>query len=286
MPNHFKRNSVLCFGLAAFFNWGFMFAKHDAALRGVIPFGDDPYDAIGSFGIFVALLVAVVAVVRAFRRYSMPVSATQRLFVIRAQTTVVLVVWITLGADAVAMVRHPSAWIDSAAVAKLIALLVGLALAAAGVQSLINRRDRGERSEPRRWTSVVVTATLASAALVLYPERLIADAWTHLLTVVVSAVILFATTRALLLALVPDIGIDAAPEASVRHGPSARTRYWAVAILVGAAFGAFAFLGEVSEGIGAQSIARTLAVAGVFVGLAVAGIGAAFGFLGEPLGLK
>ena len=286
MPNDFKRNSVLCLALAAFFNWGFMFAKHDAALRGVIPFGDDPYDAIGSFGIFVALIVAVVAMVRAVRRYPVPVSATQRLFAIRAQTAVVLVVLITLGADAVAMVRHPGVWIHSPAVARLIALLAGLMLAAVGVQSLINGSERGQRSEPRRWTTVVVTATLASAALALYPERLIAGVWTHLLTVVVSAVILFATTRALLLALVPDIGIDAAVGISVRQSPSGRRRRWAVAILVGAAFGAFAFLGELSEGPGAQSIARSLAVAGVFLGLAVAGVGAAFGFLGAPLGLS
>lgn len=286
MPNDFKRNSVLCLALAAVFNWGFMFAKHDAALRGVIPFGDDPYDAIGSFAIFVALIVAVVAMVRAFRQYPMPVSATQRLFVLRAQTAVVLVVLITLEADAVAMVRHPGVWIHSHAVAKLMALLAGLGLAATGVQSLVIGSERSQRWEPRRWTTVAIATTLAAAVLMFYPERLIAGVWTHLLTVVVSAVILFATTRALLLALVPDIGSDTAPDISGRERPSGRTRHWAVVILVGAAFGAFAFLGELSEGSGAQSIARILAVAGVFLGLAIAGVGAAFGFLGAPLGLS
>lgn len=286
MPNDIKRNSVFCVALAAFFNWGFMFAKHDAALRGVIPFGTDPYDAVGSFGIFVALVVAVIAMVRAFRRYPTPVSATQKLFAIRAQMVVVLVVLITLGADAAAMVRHPGMWIHSHAIAKLAPLLAAMVLAATGVQSLVNGSKRSQRSEPTRWTSVVITAILAFAALMLYPERLIAGVWTHLLTVLVGAVILFATTRALLLAIVPNVGIDPAPDISVRERPSGRTTRWAVVMLVGAAFGAFAFLGELSEGSSAQPIARLLAVAGVFLGLAVAGVGVAFGFLGAPLGLS
>ena len=285
MPNDFKRNSVLCLALAAFFNWGFMFAKHDAALRGVIPFGDDPYDAIGSFGIFVASIAAVIATVRAFRRYPMPVSATQKMFVIRAQVTVVIIVLITLGADAVAMARHPGMWVHSPALARLIALMAGLALASAAVQSFVNASGRGQRSGPRRWTTVVITATLASAVLALYPERLIAGVWTHLLTVVGGAVVLFATTRALLLALVPDTAIGAVRDISVRQRALGGTSRWAVVTLVGAAFGAFAFLGELSEGSGAQPVGRMLAVAGVFLGLAITGVGVGFGFLGAPLGL-
>lgn len=285
MPNDFKRNSVCCLALAAFYNWGFMFAKHDVALRGVIPFGNDPYDAVGSFGIFVALIVAVIAILRTFRRYPTPVSAMQRLFAIRAQTTVVLVVLITVGADVVAMARHPGMWIHSPALAKLIALLAGLVFAAAGVQRLVNGAERGQRSGPRRWTTVAITTILATGVLALYPERLIVGVWPHLLTVVVSAVILFAATRALLLALVPDTAVDAAPESLVRQRPPGRTSRWAIVTLVGAAFGAFAFLGELSEGGGAQSIARIVAVAGVFLGLAIAGVGVAFGFLGAPLGL-
>ncbi len=133
--------------------------------------------------------------------------------------------------------------------------------------------------------TVAAAAILASAVLSLYPERFIVDVWAHLLTVVASAVILFATTRALLLALVPDTAIDAAPESFATQRLSRRTSRWAIVTLVGAAFGAFAFLGELSEGGGGQSVAQIIAVAGVFLGLAITGVGVAFGFLGAPLGL-
>ncbi len=45
MPTIFRRNSVIVLALAILFYWAFMFAKHDAALREVIPFGVDPYEA-------------------------------------------------------------------------------------------------------------------------------------------------------------------------------------------------------------------------------------------------
>ena len=69
MPKTLKRNTLIVFGLAIVFWWSFMFAKHDPHLRSIIPFGSDPYDAVGSFGIIVGMLIALLSVVRAFRPY-------------------------------------------------------------------------------------------------------------------------------------------------------------------------------------------------------------------------
>ena len=41
MPQILKRNAVIVFGLCSLFYWSFRFAKHNPALRDVIPFGDD-----------------------------------------------------------------------------------------------------------------------------------------------------------------------------------------------------------------------------------------------------
>jgi hypothetical protein len=49
MSLRFKVNSVVMLALTAAFGEFFMFAKHDAALGAIIPFGDDPYDSVGSF---------------------------------------------------------------------------------------------------------------------------------------------------------------------------------------------------------------------------------------------
>jgi len=49
MPGRLKRSAVVVAAFAGFFYWGFMTAKHDPSLRDIVPFGEDPYDAVGSF---------------------------------------------------------------------------------------------------------------------------------------------------------------------------------------------------------------------------------------------
>ncbi len=124
MPTTLRRNTVIAFGLATLFDWSFMFAKHDPTLRSIIPFGDDPYDAVGSFGFIVAMLIALLSVVRAFRPYrkSAP-SHSQQVYLLRSQQAVVLAVLITVGSDAIAMARHPSLWIGAAGGHELLAPL-------------------------------------------------------------------------------------------------------------------------------------------------------------------
>src|SRR5690348_14526859 len=138
MPRTLKRNTVIVFGLSILFYWAFMFVKHDPHLRGIIPFGDDPYDAVGSLGTIVGMLIAVLSLVRAFRPYRKgPPSDAQRVYLVRSQEAVALAVLITVTADAVAMVRHPSLWIGAASRRELILLLSGITVVALGVHWLV-----------------------------------------------------------------------------------------------------------------------------------------------------
>ena len=138
MSRDLKRNAVLVFGLAVLFFWAFMFAKHDPALRNIIPFGDDPYDAVGSFGVIVGMLSALISLGRAFRPYhERRPSIPEGVYLVRSQVVVVLVVLATLAADAVAMARHPSMWTGAVSRNTLIALLGGLAITAIAVYSVI-----------------------------------------------------------------------------------------------------------------------------------------------------
>jgi predicted Na+-dependent transporter len=153
MPNALRGNAVIVFGLAALLCWSFMFAKHDPGLRSVIPFGEDPYDAVGSFGTIVGMLVAPVSLGRAFRPYhEAPPSTAQRVYLVRSQAAVVLVVLMTLAADTVAMARHPSMWIRTASRNGLMAPLGSLAVVAVAVHLLI-RPSQHELPEtgPNRW---------------------------------------------------------------------------------------------------------------------------------------
>src|SRR5579872_6660872 len=97
--SHLRRASIAAAALAALFWWAFMFLKHEPALRNVIPFGDDPYDGIGSGGVILAAILTIVALVRAFRPSLAVASSVRRLYLVRTQVAIVLCVWITLAGD-------------------------------------------------------------------------------------------------------------------------------------------------------------------------------------------
>jgi hypothetical protein len=287
MPKVLKRNAVIVLGLAALFFWSFMFAKHDPALRNVIPFGDDPYDAVGSFGVIVGVLIALLSFLRAFRPYGEAPSMAQQVYLVRSQEAVVLAVFITVASDAIAMARHPSMWIGVASRDKLIALLGVLVIIAAAVQWLIRaaQKELGGFGTTR-WAVPASATLLAVMILAGYPERLINRIATHLLTVVAADLVLFALMRLLLDALVPY-----APDGERMGKPAARGRFptaaqrWAIALLAGILIGAFVFWGEMGEGSSAPPTGHVMVVASVFIALGLAGILIAYAFLGKPLGL-
>ncbi len=288
MPNTLKRNSVIAFGLALLFYGSFMFAKHDPALRGIIPFGEDPYDAVGSFGVVVGILIAMLSLVRAFRpHHRPPPSEAQVLYLVRSQQAVVLAVFITLAADIVAMTRHASTWIDAGSRYRLVALLGGLALVAGVAHVLIRAsQKRLLKSAPTPWKRIVLAGLFVVLILRFYPERLIDRLATHLVTCLIGDVVLFAPMRMLLPAFAPYESEDRREGGVRRMTRSSGVGWrWGIVVLVGVLFGALVFLGEISEGAGGLSIARLILVASVFVGLGLAGFLIAYAFLGRPLGL-
>ena len=287
MPNVLKRNAVAVFILAALFYGSFMFAKHDSALRAVIPFGEDPYDAVGSFGVIIAILIALLSLTRAFRPLREAPSEAQRVYLVRSQEAVVLAVFITLAADTVAMARHTSMWTGAASRDRLIALLGGLTIVTITVQWLVHAPQQMlPQSGAKRWIGAATATLLILLVLAYYPEQLIDRLPTHLLTVVVGAIVLVAPIRLLLIAFVPNpAGEERMEERLARGKFSTAGRRWALVVLVGAMVGAFAFLGEIAEGSSAPSMGRLVFVASVFIALGLAGILIAYAFLAKPLGL-
>ena len=287
MPQVLKCNAVIVFALGALFYWSFMFAKHDPALRDVIPFGDDPYDAVGSFGVIVGKLIALLSLVRAFRPYREAPSTMRRAYLVRSQEAVVLAVFMTLASDLVAMARHTSMWVGAASRDRLIALVGGMAVVTAAVQLLI-RASQEKPPEPgaKDWKAAVSATLLAIVVLAAYPEQLIHRTATHLLTVVAADIVLFAPMRPLLNALVPYKSDQGRMEKILARGQfSTAGQRWGIAALAGALIGACAFLGEIAEGKGAVPLTRLAFVASVFIGLGLAGFLIAYAFLREPLGL-
>ncbi len=287
MPKPLKRNAVIVFGLAILFYWSFMFAKHDPALRTIIPFGDDPYDAVGSFAAISGVLLALLSMVRAFRPYGKPPSEAQRVYLIRSQHAVVLAVLMTLAADVIAMARHPHLWAGTASRNLLIALLAGLGVVAFGVQRLIRLpQPEAPVTGSARLGKALLPAMLALLVLAIYPEDLIRYFIPHLLTIIVGDCVLFAPMPLLLAWLVP-YQPDAGRAATIPEGRRILSAGWRWGLVAagGIVIGVFVFLGEISEGSGSMPLVRLLFVASVFIGLCLAGLFIAYAFLGAPLGL-
>jgi hypothetical protein len=107
-------------------------------MTAIIPFGHDPYDAIGSFG-------AVLS---------------GESFSPCAQAALVLAVLIPMAGDVVAMARHPSMWRARRGVPELLVLVVGMTLFAIVVLLLVRPSIGTRLQADRRNRRRAVTASL------------------------------------------------------------------------------------------------------------------------------
>ncbi|MBE3037961.1 MAG: hypothetical protein IMZ62_04005, partial [Chloroflexi bacterium] len=102
----FKLATLFVFGLSILFYFFFDFCKHAPALGAANPFAEDPFDAVGAFGIQLALLSALLILIRAFRPYPQKEAAPGQIrLALRGGTVVLLSVAVTLAADAIGLAR-------------------------------------------------------------------------------------------------------------------------------------------------------------------------------------
>ncbi|GAB3792072.1 hypothetical protein [Dyella agri] len=282
MPSSLKWNAVVVAALAMMSWCAFMFAKHDPALRPIIPFGGDPYDAVGSFAVLGGAVLALLSLVRAIRPGRAVVPAAAELHLLRCETAVVLTVYAMLASDVIAMARHPSAWLGLAAGNLLVALIITMSALATGTLLLIKRSARNPHTAaPLSWRKAVLVASACVLALFFYPEAWVSTLFPHLLTIVFGDVILFAPIGLLLPAMFPEKRGAVSADALDRH-PIGWVR-WGVVTLVGIGLGLVVFAGEMSGG--GPPAGRLVLVASVYVGLIIAAILIAYAFLAKPIGL-
>lgn len=279
-----KIDSLAVIGVAAAFQWFFMFTKHDPGLRSLIPFGDDPYDALGSFATIVNILICPLLLWRTFRPYRAgPPSESQIHYLRRTQAAVPLAVLVTLAADGVAMARHPHMWIGNPSQNKLLAAFAAVALISAGALFVIRFSAPVAQQRKGATASSAIVAALFLSTLALYPERLIVHLSTHLLTVIIGDLLLFLPVSVLLRSLLPE---PAASEHLQQKTRRASVYIWTAAMAGGLAIGVWLFLAEMTEGGAAMPPLRMrLFVASVYIGLTLAGTFIALVLLKRPLGL-
>ena len=288
MPKLQKLASLVALALAALFGVFFLFAKHDPSLSAIIPFANDPYDAVGSFAAIVSALLAGLALLRAFRplRRSPP-TRTDRAFLARTQMAIVLAVLTTAAADAIAMGRHPSMWLSQPGGRGLLLLVTGMAALATAVGFLVRYSAR-EVMSPRAasdWRRAAGAGVAFVVVLTIYPESIIDSVPGELLTLAAGIFLLFAPMSAFVVALVPYRAETGGTEATAAWW-SKRWVRWCAVVLLGIAIGASLLVAEASQGGGGIPLARLALVASVFIGAGTLGLVVAYAFLNKPLGLS
>jgi hypothetical protein len=285
----FKVNALAVLALTGVFGCFFMITKHEAALAAIIPFDDDPYDAIGSFCLIVSSFLSGISLYRAFRPYRPdPPAAINKAFLSRTLIAVPLGVLVTLVCDGIALARHPAKWTGKPATLELLALIAVLAALSIIVlfavrQSALRLELPIDRGHTRKALGVLAVFVII---LALFPEKVVDSIFPHFLAIVLCFVLIAASQRAWAVALLPYRTYAARLDGAK---PLAHSRIWiqwgAISIL-GVAIGAFVLVQELfSDGAANAPLRQVLLVSAVFIGAGASCLLVAFAFLKKPLGL-
>ncbi|MDR3685979.1 MAG: hypothetical protein P4L93_03320 [Coriobacteriia bacterium] len=276
--------------LAAAFFLFFQLTKQIPALAAANASANDPYDAIGSFGIQAAAVFGLLAVGRCFwwSRAGSKLSERRRLLLVRTGVASVLAVTVTLAGDIMAMARQPGVVIGSLAGRGYALLLGGMVALALWVGLYVGLASKGVGGplSARAWLRSAASSLVFVALLAVYPEVLRTSVAGELFTVLVGVALLVAPMRFLLLALVPDL-------ASAPNEPAITGRVvpswlpWVAVSVAGIVVGLLLVSAEMFHDSGGSTppVARLLLVASVYVGLEVAGLLVGYAMLRGPLGL-
>ena len=281
MKKTLKRNALLVCALALYFWWAFLFLKHDPVLRTIIPFGEDPYDAVSSYGVITAGLLAFISVIRALFGH-LAGRRVRLIYILRTQAAVPLCVLVSLSAEGVSMARHIHLWLDHPGRVRLVVIqasLLGSSLITLGLIAC-----KRKIQVPGRFGRAGVIWITMLLTLALYPEELIVSTAGHLLTIVLGCVFLFAPLSALTMAWLPD---RFRLVHFIRPRPSGFSRYASLIVvgLIGFIVGGAAYVGELNEGEIRPALSQILFVGGIYAGLGTAGLLIGYAWLGKLLGL-
>ena len=167
-----KLSSLLVFGLSILLVFFFQYCKHAPGLGAANPFGEDPYDAVGSFAVLLAPLGALLMLVRVFRPFpgGWPDDG-QLLSILRSGAVSLLAVGVTLVADAAGLGRALLTSGFFPAAVPLAALVGGMALLLVFVTGIFAREisGRGLRAGKGPWKRAVAINALGLLTLVFYP---------------------------------------------------------------------------------------------------------------------
>jgi hypothetical protein len=278
MNSPHRTSALLVCGLSLVFSYAFFLLKHHPAFRDIIPFADDPYDAVGSFALIAANFLAAISLARVFLPQFVGRTASS-LYISRTQAAVALCILMTVSTDATAMLRHVPKWKGAPGAPAMLAIL--LCLSAASLAMLLSICRSSRPPNPSRWTIAFAVFVGALLCLRFYPEALGDSILTHLVTIDFAGLLLFAPVTCFVMVLLPgEPSTLTLPPASRR--PPAVPR-WTIVALLGLSVGLAAFAAEVREP-GSVPAGRFILVGSVYGYCGLSSLLIAYTFLRKPLG--
>ena len=284
-----KKSVVLTLAAIVFtiaFYFFFMTTKHDPVLSRIMPFGNDPYDLIGSFGVIISGFLSIFAIVRTVLlvRKSTPTKG-QIIFLARTQVAVPVAALITLVGDLIAMARHPSAWLGQAGENELLLMIASMLFLTALLVLLIRRSTQEDlQADLRQWRSAAIISLVAVAILALYPEALINSTLGELFSLAIGIFLLFLPMSAWIVALLPINGEEL--QGAGKSGWLSRGWVqWTAVAICGVGLGIFLLIGESLGSKGGIAVPVRIMVISIFIGASILGLVIAYTSLRKPLGL-
>jgi hypothetical protein len=276
----FKLNSIFIICLAVAFLMFFQFTKHNPMLAVIIPFGNDPYDAVGSIGVIIAGLLAVLAFIRAFYKI---LEERRRIIIARTQFSVIAVIFVTLIVDSVAMVRHIPMWFGQPGAEELLALMIGIFILAMLLSFAIRYSVHEIRLDKSSWKKFLIISIIGIAVLVIYPEFIIQSIIGELFTLLVGILILFFLISALPEAFIP-FNIKSFDSTKTQPRQIHIQKELVAVVLFGIGIGIAILIGEWS-GEGAPAPEHRILLASIFIGMPLISLLIAYYCLRKPLAL-
>ena len=250
------RLATLAASLLAALFWAFFnVSKHQPSLAAVNVFAEDPYDAVGSFGVQLAGLAALLSLLRSFRPAPQGFIPARLALVLRSNLVLLIAVAVTLLADGVALIRYADQWTASIAgwrLAGLAGALMALNLLAGWPVLALGRR-LGLASGRRSWQGVAVVCVTGVAVLGFYPSAWRQSVPGALFAALLGMVVLFVCTYALAILIFPPTGEPAGDLMDDLAG-----FYVSAKAHAPAAWGLFSRLERLAEFFWAQALIRAL----------------------------
>jgi hypothetical protein len=276
----FKLNSIFVICLAVVFLLFFQFTKHDPVLALIIPFGNDPYDTVGSIGVIIAGLLAVLALIRAFCKVLVE---RRRIIIARTQFCVVAAILVTLIVDCVAMVKHIPMWFGQPGAEELLALMVGMFILAMLMSYTIRYSVREISLEKASWKKFLFISIITIVILIIYPEFIIQSTVGELFTIIVGILILFSIMSTLPEAFIP-FNIELFDSSKTQTRDMSIQKELVAVVLLGIGIGLLVLIGEWT-GEGAPASQHRILLASIFIGMPLLSLLIAYYCLRKPIAL-